>query len=284
MKFGVDIPNFGQWADPRAVASFASDLEDAGWDGLAIWDHILVADGLDVGDPWIALAAAASVTERLTLMTMVTPLPRRAPWKLAREVVSLDQLSNGRFILGVGIGWPNDPEFTRFDGPLDLRERADMLDEGLDILEGLWSGEPFSYDGTHYKLAESTFRPTPVQEPRVPIWVGGMWPNRRPFRRAARYEGAFPIFLDADGEPGPATPETVRAVCDYVAEFAGEHRERGEMVTTGMAYSVRDGLAFDLAALADAGATWWLEQFIPGVGDYDEWMARVLAGPPNAAT
>ncbi len=120
VRYGVDIPNFGRWADPREVARFAADLEDAGWDGLAIWDHILVEDGLDVGDPWIALAAAASVTERLILMTMVTPLPRRAPWKLAREVVPLDQLSNGRFVLGVGIGWPNDPEFTRFDGPLDL--------------------------------------------------------------------------------------------------------------------------------------------------------------------
>lgn len=282
MKYGVDIPNFGQWADPREVARFAADLEKAGWDGLAIWDHILVADGLDVGDPWIALAAAASVTERLALMTMVTPLPRRAPWKLAREVVSLDQLSNGRFILGVGIGWPNDPEFTRFDGPLDLRERADMLDEGLDILEGLWSGKPFSYEGAHYKLAESTFRPTPVQQPRVPIWVGGMWPNRRPFRRAARYEGAFPIFLDADGEPGPATPETVSAVCAYVDDHASGTGPR-DMATTGMAYSGPGGPAFDLAALAEAGATWWLEQYIPGVGDYDEWMARVLAGPPRAA-
>lgn len=156
-----------------------------------------------------------------------------------------------------------------------------MLDEGLAILEGLWSGEPFSYDGTYYKLAESTFRPTPVQEPRVPIWVGGMWPNRRPFRRAARYEGAFPIFLDARDQPIPATPDLVRGVAAYIDEAASESADR-DLAITGMGYSVEVGFAFDLAALADAGVTWWLEQFVPGVGDPDAWMARVLAGPPAA--
>ena len=282
MRYGVDIPNFGRWADPREVAQLAVDVEAAGWDGLAIWDHILVQDGLDVGDPWIALAAAAARTERIKLIVAVTPIPRRTPWKLAREVVSLDHLSGGRFILGVGIGWPNDPEFTRFHGPLGYRERADMLDEGLAILEGLWSGEPFGFTGEYYQFDESQFAPTPVQKPRVPIWVAGMWPNRRPFRRAARYDGAFPIFIDAAGEPLPPTPEAVEAVASYIDEVgaAGRHRD---LVITGMAYSDDPVSRFDMEAMRRAGATWWLEQFVPGVQDHDEWLHRVGAWSAGGA-
>ena len=121
MEFCVDVPNFGRWADPAAFAQFAADVEAAGWDGLSVWDHILVEDGLDVADPWVLMTAAAMRTEHLKLMMMVTPLPRRHPWKLARESVTLDLLSEGRLVLGVGIGWPTDPEFTRFHGPTDLR-------------------------------------------------------------------------------------------------------------------------------------------------------------------
>ena len=171
MKYAVDIPNFGAWSDPGKVAEFARRIEDVGWDGLSIWDHIIVWDGAEVSDPWVCLAAAAAVTERITLMPMVTPIPRRHPWKLARETVSLDLLSKGRFILGVGIGWPTDPEFTRFHEEEDLRTRADMLDEGLCVLTGLWSGESFSFEGEHYQVEPVTFLPTPIQKPRIPIWV-----------------------------------------------------------------------------------------------------------------
>ena len=186
MKYAVDIPNFGLWSDPREVATFARQLEDAGWDGLSIWDHIVFMDGAEVADPWILLAAAASATDRLTLMNLVAPLPRRHPWKLSREAVSVDILSGGRFILGVGIGWPTDPEFSRFHQEEDLKTRGDMLDEGLSILTGLWTGEPFSFSGEHYTVDEVTFLPTPLQQPRIPIWVAGMWPGGRPFRRAAQ--------------------------------------------------------------------------------------------------
>ena len=277
MKFAVDIPNFGEWADPRVVAEFAAGIEAAGWDGLSIWDHILVMDGWNVGDPWIALAAAAAATDRIRLFTGVTPIPRRAPWKLAREAVSLDHLSGGRFGLGVGLGWPTDPEFTRFDGPTDVRTRADMLDEGLEILEGLWSGEPFAYSGDHYTLRESTFMPTPLQEPRIPIWVAGMWPNRRPMRRAARYDGVMPIYLDDKGEFKAPHPDTVAEVAAYVTS----HRESDDpfdLTVAAMAYADDE---FDIAAFAEAGATWWLEQWHPGATDHDAWLERVLAGPPK---
>ena len=169
MRYAIDIPNFGHWSDPRNVAEFAGQIEEAGWDGLSIWDHILIWDGNEVADPWILLAAAASATERITLMNLVAPLPRRHPWKLAREAVSIDLLSGGRFVLGVGIGWPTDPEFTRFHQEADMKVRGDMLDEGLNIVTGLWSGEAFSHAGEHYTVEEVTFLPRPLQQPRIPI-------------------------------------------------------------------------------------------------------------------
>jgi alkanesulfonate monooxygenase SsuD/methylene tetrahydromethanopterin reductase-like flavin-dependent oxidoreductase (luciferase family) len=277
MKYAVDIPNFGRWGDPREVARLAADVEAAGWDGLTLWDHILVWDGAEVTDPWIALAAAASATDRIKLVTAVTPIPRRTPWKLAREVTSLDHLSEGRFVLGVGIGWPTDPEFTRFAGPTDLRTRADMLDEGLAIIEGLWTGEPFAFDGEHYRLETSHFLPTPVQEPRVPIWVAGMWPNRRPFRRAARYEGVMPIFIDDSGDFTAPTPELIAEVAGYIAR----HRASDGPYDITVAAMAHGKAAVDVADFAAAGATWWLEQWHPDDIDHDSWLERVRAGPPG---
>ncbi len=279
MRFGVDIPNFGHWSDPRQVAQLAVEIEAAGWDGLSIWDHILVFDGAEVVDPWIALSAAAAATERIILMPMVTPLPRRTPWKLAREVVSLDHLSGGRFILGVGIGWPTDPEFTRFAGPQDPRMRADMLDEGLQILEGLWSGEPFEFAGAHYTLQRSQFLPRPLQRPRVPIWVAGMWPNRRPFRRAARFDGAVPIFVDGE-DPLPPSPELIGEVAGYIANHRTEDRPY-DLSAAGTMFGTGGGSETDLAAIAEAGATWWREQWVPGTMDHDDWLRRIRRGPPT---
>lgn len=145
MKSCVDVPDSGMWSNPRRVADFARGIEAAGWDGISTWDHILVWDGNEVADPRVLLTAAAMATERIRLMMMVTPLPRRHPSKLARECVSLDLVSEGRLTLGVGIGWPTNPEFTRFNGPADLRQWAEMLDEGLAILDGLWTGEPYGF-------------------------------------------------------------------------------------------------------------------------------------------
>ena len=279
MRFAVDVPNFGRWSDPREVAAFARSLEEAGWDGFSIWDHILVADGLEVADPWICLAAAAASTSRITLMTMVTPVPRRTPWKLARECVTLDHLSGGRFVLGVGIGWPTDPEFTRFGGPTDLRTRADMLDEGLVVLEGLWSGEPFEHHGEHYDLERVHFLPRSVQEPRIPIWVAGMWPRRRPFRRAARYEGVAPIVVDDDGEFIALTPGTMAEIVRYVA---GRRTGGGDyaFAASGFAFGERDPVPV-LREMAAAGATWWREGWWPGTIDHDDWVERLLEGPPR---
>lgn len=274
MQFSVDVPNFGRWANPREFADFASRVENAGWDGISLWDHILVEDGLEVADPWILLAAAAMVTDRIRLITMVTPIPRRHPWKLARECVSVDLLSQGRLILGVGSGWPTDPEFTRFHGEEDLRVRADMLDEGLQILTGLWTGEPFEFHGEHYEMEPVTFKPVPAQKPRIPIWVAAMWPRRRPVRRAARWDGVAPIFYSIDeDEYSDPTPDRVRDV----AAYAALHRTSNSPLDITIAGDSRRASEF-----VEAGVTWWRDGWGPGTGiDHDDWMAAVLSGPPS---
>ncbi len=142
-------------------ASLAVDAEQAGWDGVFVWDHMVVWSGNLVGDPWILLAAAAAATERIALGPMVTPLPRRRPWKLAREAVTLDQLSGGRLILGVGIGFPPEPEFTAFGEPTEAKVRAEMLDEGLEIITGLWTGRPFGF-----RVVTTTSRRWPFYRPQ----------------------------------------------------------------------------------------------------------------------
>lgn len=181
MQYAVSLPNFDVHADPRVLARLARDAEAAGWDGFFIWDHILFDPygGIALSDPWVALAAIALGTERIRIGTMVTPLPRRRPWKLAREAVSLDHLSGGRLILGVGLGDPVREEFAWLGEETDNRVRAKKLDEGLAIVTGLWSGEKFAYEGEQYQVKETIFLPRPVQSPRIPIWVAGAWPTRR---------------------------------------------------------------------------------------------------------
>jgi alkanesulfonate monooxygenase SsuD/methylene tetrahydromethanopterin reductase-like flavin-dependent oxidoreductase (luciferase family) len=268
MRYAVNIPNFGDFADPAGVADLASVAERAGWDGLFVWDHILGWQAAPVGDPWVILAAAAARTERLRIGTMVTPLPRRRPWVLSRQVVSLDHLSGGRVVLGVGIGYPPEEEFGTFAEPTDERVRADMLDEGLAILTGMWSGEPFGYEGIHYHVRTSTFLPTPVQRPRVPIWVAGMWPFRRPFRRAARFDGVAPIRTDM----APMSPDEVAEVVAYVRSHRTSRRPF-DVVVGGPPPD-------DPAAFEQAGVTWY--QIGP---DYGEGLAEtrswVAEGPPR---
>ena len=276
MRIGVNVPNFGAYADPCAFAALAADAEENGWDGVFVWDHMLVWDGNVVGDPWILLAAAATATKRIALGPMVTPLPRRRPWKLAREAVSVDQLSNGRLILGVGIGHPPDPEFGAFGEEVDERIRAEMLDESLEIINGLWTGRPFGFEGRHYHLNEMTFLPVPVRQPRIPIWVAGMWPHRRPFRRAARYDGVFPITEDM----AMLKPSELKEILDYVdrnREATGQYD-----VVTYVDLPKDPSEAVDVVdEWADAGATWL--QVGPadfGMEPTESFRARIRTGPP----
>lgn len=288
MKFGVNLPQFEAFGDARVLAQLAHDAEAAGWDAFFIWDHILFDDlWHPMVDPWVALTAMALNTQHIRIGTMVTPLARRRPWKVARETTSIDRLSGGRLTLCVGLGDPAGWEYGFFGEPTDANIRAQKLDEGLDILTGLWSGDYFSYQGQHYQLEEMRFLPTPVQSPRIPIWVGGYWPRRAPFRRAARWDGVCPGGLDRT-----LTPGDWRDILAYI----GAHRNSGtpfDAVHGGRTPGNDRAQAADIVAqYAEAGVTWWIEDLSPygfGLGWGDRWTPAVVEqirerlgqGPPG---
>ncbi len=198
-------------------------------------------------------------TRRLRLGTSVTPLPRRRPWKLAREAVSIDHLSNGRLVLGVGVGDVGEPGFGRVGEIVDLRQRAEMLDESLEILVGLWSGEPFSYRGKHYTVDEVTFLPRPVQSPRIPIWVGGGWPNKGPTRRAARWDGSMLYKQTTDGTWHDMLPEDVRALKAMVEQQGTRATPYDIALGGNQRFADWDAQRAHIKAVEEAGATWWSE-------------------------
>ena len=173
MKFGIYAPNFGNtFGNPKLITKLAIEAEKSGWDGFFLWDHIINTEGFpQTVDPFIALTSVAENTEKIYIGTTVTPVPRRRPWKLARETVTLDILSEGRLILGIGLGGPS--EFSVMNEETNPRIMAQMADEQLEILNGLWSGEEFSYTGKHYKIDKVKFLPRPVQRPRIKLWGAG---------------------------------------------------------------------------------------------------------------
>jgi alkanesulfonate monooxygenase SsuD/methylene tetrahydromethanopterin reductase-like flavin-dependent oxidoreductase (luciferase family) len=230
-KRGIFIAPFDELVDPGQLAELAGLAERGGWDGIFLWDHVNYrAPVRAVADPWIALAAIASATERLRLGPMVTPLSRRRVQKVARETVTLDQLSRGRLTLGVGLGSDRNGELEPFGEVVDPRERARLLDERLERLGAFWSGE---------------FQPPPVQRPRIPVWVAGRWPNRRPIRRAAAWDGFFPIDV-----PGP---EELAAIADEVRSLRGGGDSFDLIVEAGPGEAT--------TPWAEAGATWVLTSF-----------------------
>jgi len=284
MQFAIDIPNFGSGGDPRVLVDLARRAEEAGWDGFFVWDHLLVdpAWTLEIADPWIALAAIAQATSRIRLGPMVAALPRRRPAKLARETASLDRLSNGRLILGVGLGWPSEAEFGWFGDEIDLRRRGAMVDEGLAILEGLWRGEPFAFAGEHYRIGRATFLPRPVQEPRIPVWVAALRPGPdAPLRRAARWDGFVPAVEDGY-LPLEAFARDVTRVRELRAAAGAPADAPYAMVACGSTPGRDRAAALEtVAAFEAAGATWWQEIVSDWLGGIDEIRARIDAGPPR---
>ena len=282
MRYGVVCSNLGGTGDVRVLVELAREAEAAGWDGFFIWDSLLFAAGerQAVADPWVALAAIAAHTERIRLGPMVTPLPRRRPWQLARETVTLDHLSGGRLIFGVGSGAADDPSYTRFGERAEPKVLGAMLDEGLAVLAGLWGGEPFSYGGEHYTVEECVFWPRPLQEPRIPVWVGGFWPNKPPFRRAARWDGVYPLAL-TDGQ----IDMTPRIFAEVVALVRRHRTGDGpfDFVASGWTSPDEpDEAARLLSAYAAAGATWFLEAADEFRGPLDAMRRRIRQGPPRA--
>jgi alkanesulfonate monooxygenase SsuD/methylene tetrahydromethanopterin reductase-like flavin-dependent oxidoreductase (luciferase family) len=231
-------------------------------------------------DPWLVMTAQALATQRVRLGTFVAPLARRRPWKVAREALTLDHLSGGRLILPVGLGAVEDGGFSKVGEPLSKRVRAELLDESLAILTGLWSGRPFSFEGKHYHLQEMTFVPTPVQRPRIPIWVVGGWRSEKSMARALRYDGVIPQILGA-AYGDNAAPEHIRAIADYV----NTHRESAtpfDILAQGRTHPPARRKAGDLvAAYQRAGATWWIEDWY--LSPVEERRTRLQAGPPPLA-
>jgi alkanesulfonate monooxygenase SsuD/methylene tetrahydromethanopterin reductase-like flavin-dependent oxidoreductase (luciferase family) len=274
VRYGVNVPNIG---DLDLLLELGVETERSGWDGFFVWDQMGFAVGVPttVFDPWVLLAALAERTERVRLGTMVTPVARRRPWKLARETVTLDRLSRGRLTLGVGLGYPADADFELLGEDPDERVRAAKLDEGLELLERLWSGETVDFEGSHFRVRDTRFLPTPVQRPRIPVWVGGMWPNRAPFRRAARWDGVVPIKVTADGEPYLLSAEEFAEALAYTSEL---RPSAGSFDAVASGASDADHAA--VAPFEEAGATWWLESD-EGTGWEARLLERVRAGPPQ---
>jgi alkanesulfonate monooxygenase SsuD/methylene tetrahydromethanopterin reductase-like flavin-dependent oxidoreductase (luciferase family) len=290
LRCGVYLPNFGAFGDARTLAALASDAEMAGWDGFFIWDHIARPLRIDMVDPWVAVTAIAVTTSRIRIGAMVTPLPRRRPWKVAREAVSIDHLSGGRLVFGVGTGSSGGGvvEWEQLGEERDAKTRGAMLDEGLEILTGLWGGQPFSYAGKYYHVERSQFLPVPLQAPRIPIWVAGSWPHKPPFRRAARWDGVFPWFGRDQGD----SLGELRRIVDYVRRHR-THEDPFEVVyaTPPLHQRERSAASRELSAFAAAGATWWLERLEPdffgapwnGTWPFERMRDHVRQGPPPAA-
>lgn len=280
INYGVYIANFGPNWTVNSFVELAKEAEKAGWDGFFIWDHIFSGDMPDanVVDPFITLAAIASQTKKIRIGTTVTPLSRRHPWKVARETASLDHLSNGRFILGVGLGGDSKNEFAAFGLESDDKIRAEMLDESLDILQGLWSGEKFAYYGKHYQIKETQFLPTPVQKPTIPIWVGGNWPNKPPFRRAAKYQGVFPLLAKSyDG----LEPKHYPDILTYIKKYQQQQNKSFDVVfMTNFFYWVKEN-KFDemISDYSSVGVNWFVHCFHPWEGDFASYKELVKKTP-----
>ncbi|MGW1339627.1 LLM class flavin-dependent oxidoreductase [Kribbella sp. NPDC002412] len=284
MRFSINIPNFGDFADAHTVARVAKAAEEAGWDGLFLWDHVVHSkkqrQGQPFGDPWMLLTAAALATSRITLGPLVTPVARRRPEQLARQVATLDAMSNGRVVFGAGLGGPIDDEFGSFGAETDPKVLAERLDEGLDLLTAYWSGEPVNHDGRHYHADDVTLLPATVQRPRPPVWIAGYWPRKAPMRRAARWDGAVPLFLDANhGEAPPV--EQLRELVTYLRSLRDDQTTQYDVIVGGIT-TPADARAI-IEPLAEAGATWWDErQLIRGTDFYrlDPILRRIEQGPP----
>lgn len=274
MNYGIALP----YTSARAIATLCQAAEEAGWDGC------FTGDAIWCEDPMIGLAAAAMLTNRIRLGTMATPVPLRKPWKLASESVALDHLSGGRLILGLATGatWMGWHAFP--DEATDPRQRAEMLDETIDILTLLYARRPFDYDGRHYqvkltRLPEEYYPPKPQQQPRIPLWCVGVWPQTKSMQRALKGDGVIVEKPRLHDQEQPVTPADIAAIRAYVRD----HRPAAtpfDIVVVGQSFNLEPAQREEsLSALAEAGASWWVE------GSWDKSVEQVRQqiknGPPG---
>ncbi len=272
MKFGFVFPG----GTPQQAIEFAKEAEAAGWDGFFVWEPVY---GID---PWVTLGGIAAVTECIKIGTLLTPPSRRRPWKLASEALTVDLLSGGRMILSVGLG-AVDTGFESMGEITSRKIRAELLDESIDILTGLWGGQPFEYQGKHYRVGEFKFAhqpPAPVQQPHIPIWVVGAWGWPKSMQRVLKCDGILPQILDADKKWTPLKPEHVREIKTYVAEKRELESDFDIVVENTSPGDDHDAAAEKVIPWSEAGATWWIESM------WDEkdpqiWRRRIRQGPPK---
>jgi alkanesulfonate monooxygenase SsuD/methylene tetrahydromethanopterin reductase-like flavin-dependent oxidoreductase (luciferase family) len=279
---GIATPIFTDEAG--VLVELGVEAERQGFDGFFVWDHVLYAndgDGPDVLDPWTILAAIAAKTTRIKLGPMITPLSRRRPWIVARQCATLDRLSHGRFVLGVGLGAPAEGDFGRFGDVTDDRVRGEMLDESLTILDGLWSGEMFGFAGEHYQIEPVRFRPTPVQHPRIPIWVGGVIPARKPLARAAKWDGYVPISYVDRVLTRPSVNE-IALTRDALLAARGT-LEGYELIIWSEVIDDAGQLAATVSEYERAGATWFIETGRVTPGWLPNLQQRVALGRDGRA-
>jgi alkanesulfonate monooxygenase SsuD/methylene tetrahydromethanopterin reductase-like flavin-dependent oxidoreductase (luciferase family) len=267
-------------ATPREFADLAVAAEEAGWDAIFTWEAVWGQDA------WVTLTAAAMQTSRIRLGTMLTPLPRVRPWELAGRVATLDHLSGGRVQLAVGLGALH-AGWLAFERDEGRTVRAEKLDEGLAIYNGLMRGQPFSYAGTHYSVEPTEFfpPPAPVQQPRVPVWVVGAYPAPRSMARAARWDGVIPTKLDRteDNPFGPADLSRTVAALIGIRERDGLTWEGYDVIAEGVSEPGATGDA-TVAEWVDAGATFWVESdWSMGDDAVERHRRRIEAGPPRSA-
>ncbi|TDD44646.1 LLM class flavin-dependent oxidoreductase [Nonomuraea terrae] len=261
MRYGIDIAILGDLAEPSRLVTLAQEAEAAGWEAVLVWDHLAFVWGAPSADPWVALAAAAQATSRIKLGTAVTPVARHRPEALAQTVATFDRLCNGRAILGAGLGGDTG-EFTAFG---QARPGGAVLDEALEVITSLWSGDEVRHHGEHYTVDGVRLAPLPVQRPRVPIWVGGTAPAA--LRRAARWDGWIIGGDDQEGNMA-LTPDAL------AAQISGLHLSDVALIGVSDPGS-------SIKPYADAGATWWFEHLHGRRGPMEELVRRIKAGPPR---
>ena len=284
MKYGFVFSG----GTPAQAVELARLAEDSGWDAFFVWEVLYGPDA------WVILGAMAVQTQTIRLGTMLTPPSRMRPWKLASEVATVDQLSGGRVILSVGLG-ALEVGFAKFGEVTDRRQRAERLDESLEIMTRLWSGEPFSFAGKHYTVQDynpaasfNQYTTRPVQQPRVPIWVVGGWPSERSMGRAARWDGLLPNLLRGGRADNPLSPEDIRAMAAWVRERRAGSDAPYDIVVEGVTPGDDPAAAAEqVRPWQDAGATWWIEALweLPASarkkGSHEFLRRRIEQGPPR---
>lgn len=281
MKYGLDLSAVGRCGEPSTMVELSGLAEASGWDGIFVEDYVFFYDpGVPAYDPWATLSAIAVATSTLTLGTCVTPLVRRRVWKLAAEAMTVDRLSGGRLVLGVGLGDAGSKDFGGVGELADAKQRAIALDESLDVLTALWSGEPVTYHGRFVSLDDVRLVARPVQQPRIPIWVGGCAALPGPRQRALRWDGSC-LY----GAPPPHWRDLSAADVIALKADAGRHGNDSYVVAVGGRARRKDVDAEIeyVTSLAEAGTDWWNEHLPPQTSPEDA-QALIAAGPIKAQT